>query len=608
MPASLVILGAVAGSIGIATSTATIIKLLDSFSVARNAEDSIKEITTQLDLERLRFFLWCNSVGCLDMLVAMNEDGTFRSDKRHEVFSAAGEQIQSLIENLVFRLIHNLQNKLEKSQPLFRRYTVPREPDYLRELRATYNLQDAWATRRLDTLALLEERRCDTGLGPLKKAHWAANDKDKFEELLEFFRQTNDDLNKMLNEFETPRINRQLAAIVTTTSLTRSLAEIDTSNTTTTDEVYSLAQMAQREEFGDSLKIPRQIAWKLLRLTLSDLELPRDGKFEATARVYGRYQSAPVLVEWRYYPRSSTTDHLDMLRSRVHMLAIQLQQSSKLAQCQLLLCLGHFHDEKEQKFGMVFAYPPRCTKKPMTIFEIMKDDLRSNGRRDLDDRYRAARLLTGTLYSLFSVRWFHKNICANSILFFDSDDTPGKFVLGQPYLCAFDFSRSDSPAELTETLPSRTYDSQTAFERRVYKHPELDRVQRSKDAEQDDGPRYRREYDVYSLGIVLLELGYWCPVAKLVREIPREQRETLDLAWFRRILQDNYVPGLRHRMGRAYADVVRYCLAADPENNEDSTTTPLERTHYLSKTRQFLESFDQLVISGLEKPFHALDV
>jgi hypothetical protein len=54
---------------------------------------------------------------------------------------------------------------------------------------------------------------------------------------------------------------------------------------------------------------------------------------------------------------------------------------------------------------------------------------------------------------LHSVGWLHKSFRSENILFFnDADQDP--HLLTQPYVCGFDFSRQDSPHEMTENVPS----------------------------------------------------------------------------------------------------------------------------------------------------------
>jgi hypothetical protein len=597
MVADLAILGAVAGSIGIASSINNVFTLLDKWSTAREAPGAIRDLTAQLEVERVRFILWCKNVGHLGSLVDGNT-GTVS-----EPFSTADSQtrVRSLVEETIEESIESLGKRLIASQSLVQRYTLPREPDLSRQLQAVYTPDQSRNLHELESLVMLQEHTAKgkADLEWVKKLRWAGRDKEKFKELVTLFRQTNDGLQSLVNGIDPNKLDRQLTAIVTTTRLGTDLAAIDAEavleSPASVSDIYSLAQLAERNLDGDGAKIPKQRAWNLLRLTISDLEISQGGESGDVRAVYGKYKGEPVRIEWRYYPRGIDTDGFQYLRSRVHTLAIQLQQSSKLAHFQLLQCLGYFHDETTKRFGMVFAFPKGVTQAPNSLLEILNLDMKSKTRRDLEDRYTTARLLAKTLYSLLSVRWLHKNICAENILFFNAIGGDDKHVLGKPYLCSFDFSRAESPTELTETLPSRTLASHLTYERRVYTHPDLDRMQKPTHPVADTTARYRREYDVYSLGVILLELGLWYPAAKLVK---KEDRDDLDLASFRKMLLSDYIVELRSRMGRTYAEIVAHCISGGAEHSGISEAS-LIKSDYYSRTREYLSEFDNYVVAKL---------
>jgi hypothetical protein len=60
---------------------------------------------------------------------------------------------------------------------------------------------------------------------------------------------------------------------------------------------------------------------------------------------------------------------------------------------------------------------------------------------------------------------------------------------------------------------------------------------------------------VYSLGILLLEIGLWCPVHWILKDC-----KTDDLAVLATRGKKTYVPELRGRMGKVYTDIVSSCL------------------------------------------------
>jgi hypothetical protein len=66
---------------------------------------------------------------------------------------------------------------------------------------------------------------------------------------------------------------------------------------------------------------------------------------------------------------------------------------------------------------------------------------------------------------------------------------------------------------------------------------------------------------VYSLGILLLEVGFWCPIERTFQD-----SGTNDLASFTSELKNRYVPSLSGGMGKTYSQIVSCCLEGRFDN------------------------------------------
>ena len=75
--------------------------------------------------------------------------------------------------------------------------------------------------------------------------------------------------------------------------------------------------------------------------------------------------------------------------------------------------------------------------------------------------------------------------------------------------------------------------------------------------------RFCREYEYYSVGLVLLELGLWMPLADITRNIIGDPKV------LRQALLDTKVPSLSSYMGTAYAEAVAVCLRGDSGNSTE---------------------------------------
>ena len=87
------------------------------------------------------------------------------------------------------------------------------------------------------------------------------------------------------------------------------------------------------------------------------------------------------------------------------------------------------------------------------------------------------------------------------------------------------------------------------------------------------GHRFIREFDFYSLGIVLLEIGLWTPLGTMTTRWKYVKLEELRLT-----LLSKRVPLLSHAMGSGYREAVEACLNYMPETPPSpSQPTGLER-------------------------------
>src|SRR5207302_466297 len=110
-----------------------------------------------------------------------------------------------------------------------------------------------------------------------------------------------------------------------------------------------------------------------------------------------------------------------------------------------------------------------------------------------------------------------------------------------PYIVGFNNSRPSKPKEFSE--PARL-----SNELLRYWHPDYKNVPMQK---------YRHEFDYYSLGIVLLEIGLWSPLSALTRNLDKQEP-----AEFARAVRESLCPLLRSSVGSIYEDVVINLLEA----------------------------------------------
>ena len=231
-------------------------------------------------------------------------------------------------------------------------------------------------------------------------------------------------------------------------------------------------------------------------MTLSDKDLRRS---------LGAYQNPsttfldPVVLEWVEYDKEDLDARLNHLR-RIDDLARMVHSASdRHPDLHTIDCLGYTDDTASSRYGLVY-------KAPDNSFSTLNQLITSNDYRtpDLGDRFKLAHTLAVALWSLHSLDWLHKGLCSTNILFFPSAFSASATratataatvaEISSPYLLGFDCSR---PEHLTEmSIATRNPSSQD-----LHRHPNsLDTLDRKP---------YCKSYDIYSLGIILLEIGLW---------------------------------------------------------------------------------------------------
>ncbi|GAB1203743.1 hypothetical protein APSETT445_002382 [Aspergillus pseudonomiae] len=191
------------------------------------------------------------------------------------------------------------------------------------------------------------------------------------------------------------------------------------------------------------------------------------------SREYTLDGNIPVVIEWRYYSSGTSPEDLAYLDLRVHMLAMQLKQSSALEGVNVLPCRGHFLDKANHRYGLVFQFPEGThTSAPIALQVRLVEDLQAKPRvyRDYEDRLRAAHTLIITMYQLLCANWLHKNLTSENILIFE--DSPHPFNLPVPHIGGFDFTRRDADLEITESFASHYKTAYASIEKRLYWHPD----------------------------------------------------------------------------------------------------------------------------------------
>lgn len=198
----------------------------------------------------------------------------------------------------------------------------------------------------------------------------------------------------------------------------------------------------------------------------------------------------PCLIEYRSYDPEDNGS----LR-RVRDIALILHSTD--AAMAILQCRG-FHPKKESRTcELIFPLPPGMGK-PRTLRDLLSSPENAQGaRHSITCRVELAiRLATAILY-VHTAKLVHKNIRPENIILLEPQSNDSKlqfpYSLGISFLMGFDFVRKEDEAS------SRTGDND--WEKNIYRHPERQGVHPEVD--------FNMLHDIYSLGVVLLEIALW---------------------------------------------------------------------------------------------------
>ncbi|KAF3761358.1 hypothetical protein M406DRAFT_74319 [Cryphonectria parasitica EP155] len=268
-----------------------------------------------------------------------------------------------------------------------------------------------------------------------------------------------------------------------------------------------------KSHLGDTHRPPRPIrldSTKLLIMGEDNLEGSPSG-------AWGIYEDIPVWVEWRYF----------------------LRDEQKPDGFRVPDCLGYLYEPEERRFGFAFrgegAYlPPRLS------------DMISSRRQkpSLTSRLQMARAVATSIWYLHATSWTHKGLRSENIMF------PFSTSAG-PYLAGFDYARPANSNEEASERPATHHD--------LYRHPATQfNVPR-------DGPQgFTKIHDIYSLGVVLYEIGMWKPVDVILGMNAAQGIRVEDVRDAQtRLLSQEGLMNLAADVGDVYMAAVTSCLSGD---------------------------------------------
>lgn len=430
-------------------------------------------------------------------------------------------------------------------------------------------------------------RYYDNKMSLLQKCRWSLNGKGHVDNLLKDLRKYNDDLVRLCNWKGQAQINRGLPtfALPQCNNFLDLQFMADSAKDAARDTSSPMAdgrqRMAEMARFKAKMVTPAQISrrfqarWRLL--DKKDYVIKGPGP---RALVISQRDQQVVFVEWQSYIDSTGRPN-KLAEEQIQKLGDFLSVPDRPHDFRILDCIGLFKDQEHSRYGVVYHLPhymrdlPRRTRpedlghvcKPSSLASLLD---KVNAILDLGVRFNLAKKLMYSIDVLHTCGWLHKNIRSSNIFFFPAQSADNKSFdnrfkdIGHPYIMGYGLSRPDDvpkPDEYDVRGYSRTDEGQRVRhhsrkheedddidskpQTNIYKHP--DKIAKP-------ACRFRHSYDIYSVGLVLLEIGLWQSLKVF------EDREWADAYAFRDYVLKRLVPDLWGQCGSIYGGVVKDCL------------------------------------------------
>ncbi|PNY30050.1 Uncharacterized protein TCAP_00038 [Tolypocladium capitatum] len=635
-PASVAGLALGVASLGLQVYTGCIQLLV----TALGYEDDCKYLNLRLRMEQQRLFAWSETSGLLD-LDANNHDKILNSN----VFNLHRQTVLDLLVQIrcLFDEFTAHQRRHNNLKPVRDDDGVLSAPERDAKL-AGFPMSEVKRDFIKKAMSGLKLKSDDAWL----RLRWMSFDKEAFENLLARFSTLNDNMTNILDHSlqveirhtvqDTNRgvllLHHKIAdlnhlVLALASQLDAGGAQTGVSRTSRLEREASinaltqLSKLAKFKAFNETIDprsgMPNQVdvaAAKFLELAdagrpgnvqvprylieldpqVDDWEAPRCEALMKTAQ--GKKK---VWIEWKDYdgaglhPESlSKKDIVD----RVRKLASLLNHSPKPEAFRTPHCLGFFDkadpdipdedvDVLDKRLGLVFERPDddqlHTTLPPVSLRELLQDKTVRKPR--VTERIKLAHAISNCVFYLHAVNWLHKGLRSHNVLFFRT--RAGHVDYRQPYLSGFDFSRPGGSDEMTDEPGDDA-------EHDLYRHPHT-QSNRRKERE-----RSKKSFDVYSLGVILVELAHWKRVDEVLRidmrrrargdkEVVRQVREGL--------LAEGSIADVGAAMGEKFEEATRTCLAGGAElglrpgddETADEVAERLSRKYYEDVVKKLRE-------------------
>lgn len=403
-----------------------------------------------------------------------------------------------------------------------------------------------------------------------RKTKWALFDRQHLQNILEKFRKRNKALRKVL-QFAMAGILQQIAQHGQGVKSLQEDEDARALGLTTWAEIKQIKDQPERIDRDFSIEnctVETTDDASVVRLGILKTKTPRTTEFSKN-----KIMKEDVLVEYKTYPAtpqgldsSDVRDRDAQLDKRVNQLASLLSTAGSNS-LGTLPFRGFVKEAQNLRYAFLFDMPNGAgTGNPESLHQMIESPIL--GRLwSLSDRFALAVDLAKVMGTFHMFEWVLKGFQSNSVVFCNEVST-NKPQLSKPYLAGFEYIRPADGSTVGQPLDM-------SEKMTLYCHPDL---------QEEPNLEFGKIHDLYSLGVVLLEIGLWVTARQLLQQarLPRPPAP--------RIIREEYVKKanskLPLRMGRSYTEVVIACLQS-------------RHKHQAFRPDDFLNVFDEEIVQKL---------
>ncbi|KAJ6579093.1 prion-inhibition and propagation-domain-containing protein [Mycena vulgaris] len=407
-----------------------------------------------------------------------------------------------------------------------------------------------------------------------ERIRWVVVSKSRFENLISDLRHLTNNLNELLREPQLVNLAQEwhlfemrTAAGTDNQPVLRALQEATEGD----EHCRGMFSMARRKSIvisagsgGNSGPHTDPV----VVLSKDDFDLPSEFTSESRSLAIYRPLRSPreqkyVLIERKYYDSDISAQDKARLLFRLHNL-INLVNAPP---SEFLSCMGYWSEPQDHCWCLVYQFPLHggspakdlstlLSSQPLSLLLFLSSKL---FRPPLEARLKLACQLAGIFSRFYGSKWLHKGVRSANIVF-PLSGAGAVHDISRPIVAGFEYSR-----QYTEqaTIDRTSYHRAHA----IYRHPRYQGVAAS---------GYRMAYDIYSFGLVLVEIALWMPLESFLLAIPRKGAPPVkaepekhfgqeEAELLRRMVASRVREELAFRVGSGYKEVVEWCLTRGDE-------------------------------------------